>query len=460
MTSLDLEFKFAWDWLLPTNRLKTYYLFGFESKEELYLQRKFLALKLMQCSISPELMVINDSQYNGIQEIQISQQFKTALVLCVVSNKNKLQYWRNVFCNELMNIREYGLLPASKPRLIIPLNSPRDAIMGLKLHRPGRLGARLACIIIQLLARIYNYTLLHNRVLLIASRNSNEFIGSAELVNLPLLQTKISYDFALYLGAPSTNRKTIALPVGRCVPEVILKIASSKIAKKSLRNEARALKELESSIISEHVPRLFEVSDGPQDLTLCVEYRQRRWSTKSKLDKSIVDFLIKLALINRDSKSLESELNQIDCYGFNSILNGELRFAYLQIYERLRDISKLKKPLLTHCSHGDFASWNYSWTKKGFYVYDWEESRFDDIAFGDVFYCSIAPAVEIYRNSNPVKILNTTLDLARSVSTLDYKNENNIQVYLAIWLLKKIKQKQEHYLYGELLLSLQRTWSS
>ena len=87
MTSLDLEFKFAWDWLLPTNRLKTYYLFGFESKEELYLQRKFLALKLMQCSISPELMVINDSQYNGIQEIQISQQFKTALVLCVVSNR-------------------------------------------------------------------------------------------------------------------------------------------------------------------------------------------------------------------------------------------------------------------------------------------------------------------------------------------------------------------------------------
>ena len=262
-----------------------------------------------------------------------------------------------------------------------------------------------------------------------------------------------SIDYALYLGTPEDNRKTVVLPLGDSPPSIILKVAETPRARASLMNEVSALSVLSQSPLASCVPKLEDLISSDATLTLYQEYRSRRSVSQHKLDAAVINFLGQLMALNHQSMRLSAYL-KVFPEDSKECVADDVISACRALRERLQNQAKLNAELLLHLTHGDFAPWNCIWTDQGLFVFDWEESEADGLALQDAFYYVIAPALLVQRNASVTETFNTVFCFANRVVEAS-GTKLDIQLYFALWLLARAGRAK---LYDELCVLLAQRW--
>lgn len=452
MVGRTLDFHFGWRWLLPAVGDASARLYGFSSEEEQFLKGALPGLTWVSDE-RPAVVLVDGVGCAGYSEPP-SAAIENARVVCVIASRAHGRTWRTRLSAAFPHLREYGLLPESSPRVVVPLGSSKHAITGLSLHRPGRLVARLALRVARALATVGSYYLLRGRVLLIASREGN--LSPRAAVEAGRVQgSGPDVDFALYLGTPDDNRKTVILPLGASAPDVILKAAATHKACAALTNEAVALSALADSSLAPQVPKLAGKIAANGGLTLYQEYRPRRATGRLNMNRAVTAFLAGLSRLNAAEQSLADRLSALP-EAPSTGLTETATAAFYALRARLQSYAEAGTVLWLHRNHGDFAPWNCAWTDSGLFVFDWEASRPQDLAFGDAFYYAIAPALLVQRNANAQQILDGAVQLAQQVADAAGMAEIDCRLYLALWLLGRETPGRLH---GELMVALDRSWS-
>lgn len=343
-------------------------------------------------------------------------------------------------------VREYALLPAGQPRVVVPLSSAKNASAGLRLHRPGRWRVRLGLLVARWFARVGHFGLLRRRVLVIATREEGIVSRGAVKAGLNTSNLSERADYALYLGTPAENRKTVILPLGG-LRQVILKQGTSPIAKAALLNEAAALQALSLAPLAAQVPVLDDVGERVDLLVLQQEYRARHWMSEAGMRRATVDFLGKLSREGRNAKPLVEVLNRSGLMTSDEA-RTKGRMSYARVRSHLDILATAGTMVWGHRSHGDFAPWNCAWTAKGFFVYDWEDSQPWGVALGDAFYYAISPALHVESKPNPGFVMNKALMLAAQVVKCSDFRSVDINLYFAFWVLAKC---ETHSFYDHIL---------
>jgi len=432
-----LDYRFAWRWLLPLQGCESYRLYGFNKEEKRFWNKVLKSNCVVTGQVIADILMLN-SDCSENKERPTDNDFDDSNMVCVIGSRSSVKRWRAVLSQKFPQIREYGLLPTSNPRIVVPLSNTRYAEIALSLHRPGRLIARWGIGAARLLARWGITFPLKRRVLLIGVRKQLSIpIGVIQANELEILPEQ-DLDYALYLGVSGENRKTVVLPIFSAKPEVILKVGESQGARQSLLNEVAVLQGLYDSSIASNVPRLIKIKDTKSALTLFQEYRARQQVAERLSEAAIIDFLGQLSTIERKLCTLDSVLENITSpepiESNKNIVSDVVR----AIWSRLSAQADKGINVWQHRSHGDFAPWNISWTDKGLFVYDWEESRDQDLAFSDAFYFVVGKAVHIGRQPNPARTLRATLKFAQRVVVATGFNNVDLNTYFALWALRRI----------------------
>jgi len=405
--------------------------------------------------VEPVGLLLVDGDRCTLRESPSSAELHAAQVAGVVVGRERAHYWRAILAMEFPVVREYGLLPAANPRVVVPLDSPRHALAALSLHRPGRWAARVALWLAGQLATLGSVAVLRERVLFVAARDSD--CRPRGLVEAGLRERCLTAGmmYALYLGTADENRKTVILPLGDASPEVILKVAANSRSVASLEHEAAVLACLVESPVSEYVPRLAGVLAASATLTVCQEYRPRCRIGERRMRKEVTVFLARLSSINRRQVLLADALAQLPA-SFDHGPADELVGACRALYARLITLGGNGVQLWLHRAHGDFTPWNSAWTEKGLFVFDWEQSRSEDLALGDAFSYVVAPARLLRQGASPRATLSAALDLGDRVLAAAALSGPGSRVYMALWLLHRAYQAA---FFGELIVFLERNWS-
>ncbi len=451
MAYAELDFRFGWRWLLPSMTGDRIRLYGLAKEEAVFWREALPELEWKDDDGSRADVLLVDGVHCPLQAMPALADIQNAQLVCMVLNRVQARHWRMVLHDVFPQVREYGLLPSGNPRVVVPLSKSHHTITALRLHRPGRWIARLGLTLACVLARFGNFALLRGRVLLIATRSTDFTPNGAVHAGLFEHTDRQPTDYALYLGTPDANRKTVVLPLMDASPSRILKVAATPEARTSLNTEASALSALSQSSLSVFVPRLDGLVSSDAMLTLYQEYRPRRQIGQRKLDAATVAFLGRIALLGRKSMPLSEYLMALPIKAHSST---EINEACRALYQRLQDLAVADLEIWVHRTHGDFAPWNCTWTDQGLFVFDWEESREQGLALGDAFYYAIAPALLVQRNANAAKTLDAALHLANNVAGAS-GTELDSRVYLALWLLDRVGQAN---LYDALIVLLERGW--
>jgi hypothetical protein len=453
VTDATLDFRFGWRWLLPEST-GACRLYSFAEEEQAFWKDALPAPKCKGDGPSAEMLLINgnDCAERGRPS---DAEIDAARVVCVIADRVPARFWRKRLKASFPLLREYGLLPRAGSRVVAPLASSRLAATALGLHRPGRWTARLGVGLARALARAGNFTLLRGRVLLIASREQSNIPRSVDREGLLAHCSAQGMDFALYLGTEDDNRKTVVLPLGSCTPDVILKVAATQRARASLENEAEALLALGQTSLGAQIPNLLGMVDSADSLTLHQEYRPRKSCSRRRMNEAMVAFLGSLSRLNAKKKPLTGVLATARV-GVCKNTTEEVAEACRILHARLRRLAEAGEEVSLHRSHGDFAPWNCAWTDKGLLVFDWEQSREQDLALGDAFYYVVAPLLLVRRDADAERTLEATLRFARRVAASGNAAGQDARVYLALWLLSRLGQGR---LYDKMLVSLARSWA-
>lgn len=415
-----LDYRFAWRWLLPSQNSDKLAFHGLGvDVQAWWLQRHPIA----------------DTPENADGAlVALDTLSSTQIEMCLTQHKLRwLCAWGSgkavarlaAQLQDYGSVRTYGLLPASMPRVVVPLSSPAAASAGLGLHRPGRLVARVALKLAAVLVWLGQYQLLQKQVLLIACREQDCTPSGA--VKAGYFRAAMTEDFALYLGTPESNRKTVALPVPLTAKQGIIKAANNPEACKALRNEAQALIAMEEMALHIYVPALLSFHDDGTQVSLIQEYRQRQPVSARQQQNAVLDFLRSMATIECHQKTLGEYLAHND---------EQLPAELAALRQHLTTLPQ-STPLLLHLCHGDFAPWNCAWSQPGLFVYDWEASHNDGLTLSDAFYYVLAPLLHIHQSVDGERALDLVRAFVRPLlqqpdnTTLDYR------LYLALWLLQQ-----------------------
>ena len=453
MTEKYYDFKFGWRWLLPLQRCSTICLHGFDEAEQRFWERAFPS-----CAFSPHDATADARVLDADRHIETSsvaeKDFTHAKIICVVGTGSNVSVWRAQLKSQFPQVREYGLLPASNPRVIIPLSSRKNTLIALALHRPGRWIARVGLWAARILASMGNNLMLRRYLLLVATRDPSAPPTGAEQSQVARFLTESGLDYALYLGTMDENRKTVVLPLGGSDPVTILKVGETPTARRSLENEAATLEALRKSPIAHQAPRPTGMVDNDGVLTLFQEFRPRRSVLRKSYDAAVTDFLGKLTGISRQSRPLFTILTDMTADGVESPIACEPPYL-ATVWMRLQSLAEMGVSVWEHRSHGDFAPWNCSWTEQGLFVFDWEESKECDLAFSDAFYFVTATALHVQRKPNAQHTIDTALHLAEQVAHAGRIAGVDVRAHLACWLIGRIG-KAPHY--SEMLQVLGQRW--
>lgn len=458
MTTAALDYRFGWRWLLPVGAGVQLRLCGFAADEALFWQRWVVGL-LSAAPSAPAgsapgaRLLLVDAGRCRAGEQPTAAELAQADVVAVLADRAQGGHWRRTLQGALASVREYALLPAANPRVVVPLSAPRHALAGLGLHRPGRWVARVGIGLARTLAAGGHCGLLRGRVLLIAARNPQACAVGARQAGLQRAPDGQPWQaFALYLGTADDKRKTVVLPLSSGPPRVILKAGSSPQARAALGQEAEALLALAASPVAGQVPRLLGQVASAEALTLQQEYRPRRRVPQAGMETAVVRFLGCLAGLSRQGVALAEVLpTALTHDGPGAAAAPAARAA---VRARLGQLATAGEMVWLHRTHGDFAPWNCAATDQGLFVYDWEDSREHGLALSDAFYYAVAPALLVQRRPQAAATLAAALHLAGRVLAAS-PGALDVRLYLALWLLARVGKAA---LYDELLIELERSW--
>ncbi len=436
-----LDYRFGWRWLLPSQANQNIYLLGFDGEESSFWKCILLPATITNRPDCAASWIVNADSLD-LTAIPNCSTFENVSTVCVVGGGPLIGRWRDVLQKaSFADIYEYGLLPHANPRVVVPLGARNHAVQGLSLHRPGRRIAQMGIQISQILAGMGIYAPLRRRVLLIANKRSGAVPVGALRARVPQHLSRQVLGYALYLGNPDDNRKTVVLPLGAGMPETILKSGSSPLARLALLNEHRALSAMHETPLCANVPLLQGLVDNQYGITLYQEYRQRIPQGIKSLQPKILEFLAELSRIDRRNRLLIEYLE----------VNIDLAPVPASIKKWLVHRSQQGVAVCVHLGHGDFAPWNLSSSSKGLFVYDWEESRPDMPAFWDCFYYVAAPSLRIQKQANPAFVTAQCIDFARQVAFISELDHLDIVCHFVLWCLSRITVEP---FYGQMLATL------
>ena len=321
MDESALDFRFGWRWLLPLSTCRTVQLVGFSPEEKSYWESLF-PFSGPICRRQPAELFIIKYDGGGASFNPNSFDFSKARFLALVGPGKQATSWRRTLRESFPLVREYCLLPSENPRVVVPLSSFMATKAALDLHRPGRWVARFGVQTAKIMARFEIYTLLRQRVLLIASQNQKSQTGGSRFSAQSKRNSSPEIDYALYLGSPNSNRKTVVLPINSGGPSSILKIAETTKAKLALSNEADVLEKLAHSQISSYIPRSEGLVETEGALYLYQEYRSRKPVTARQMDLEVTTFLGLLSQIESRPLPLSSVDYELTNKIFLSIYTG------------------------------------------------------------------------------------------------------------------------------------------
>lgn len=418
----ELDHRFGWRILAPVAGATSLHLNGFDVTAEAALQEWFASARGTK-QRRGSIALVEDSgpaSSRGLAWAGVDG----AIAACILSGRRAAGRWRRGLESRSFAVREYALLSARSPRVVVPLSHSERATLGLSLHRPGRRIARIAVWLARALLRLGVDWPLRGRVLLVATRAAGGD-PSAGCALEGLLQER--EDAAIYLGHPSELRKTIVLPLGRGVPDRIIKVAMRAQARGRLQREAGVLRDLQSTPLRGRVPRVLVERDAPDALAVTMEYRPRRGQREGVMHDAVRRFLRDLSSLEREGRALGD--------GDPPALAPSASPAVRALWERVAAAASARQRVWMHRAHGDFAPWNCSWTDGGLFVYDWEESR-HAVAFGDAFYYELASSVHVGGGRGIDRGVERALALARSVADGGPMDRADLRLHLALWLLE------------------------
>ena len=448
-----LDFHYSWRWLLPSGSGQQAVYFGLNHEEQRWWTQT-LAMQSPIGTSSPTEGCLIAFDHCDVESVVEKVNDMRPSWLCAWGSGSAVNRLRDSL-GEFGSIREYALLPAYNPRVVVPLISSKHAIAGLHLHRPGRWVAQVGLLVARSLAKFRHFGLVRRRVLLVATRSPYFPIGAVHAKLKISLQTE-QQDYALYLGAQGSNRKTVVLPIKKnSQPKVILKIAETTKARSALINEAQALQTLATiTSLASRVPKLIGIEETDSSLTLLQEYRTRLFARKHRFNAAVVDFLVDLAKLERKMDKL-AEVVPVLPQHVDAGLIPRVRIAATQLREKLEILANNGVRSWMHRCHGDFAPWNCSWTSRGLFVFDWEESKAHELALGDAFYFVISPFVHVQKQSGAAFVMAIAIQFADELARRAGFDEIDVRMYLAVWLLQRLSKNP---FYGELVIELERSW--
>lgn len=453
MSDHFLDFKFGWRWLMPLQNCTTIGLCGFEPDEARFWRQSFATKQVSDDFFAADALVIDADRCSNATLSRAIQ--ASPSVLCVVGSRKRLRKWREI-TSVYRDVRQYGLLPATRPRVVVPLNCRRHTSYALALHRPGRWLARLAVQAAGFLAHFGSTGLLRGRSLLIATTASLPPNGVASrsepIADLDTANT----DYALYLGVEGENRKTVALPLGTAAPSIIIKTATSTQSMASLRNEAAALESLQHTALAQNVPHLLAIDDDGATVSIYQEFRSRTSATPWRQRIAVTEFLGQLSRINRQNRPLADLLGEMRDKISSPTLRADARKMTEDAWARLESLAGSGTVVWEHRIHGDFAPWNCVFTRQGLFVFDWEESKECDLAFGDLLYFICAPILHMGRKHDADHALNDIFRIGNSIARTALPTPVELELYLTCWLLRKMDESPFYY---QMLQALMRRWT-
>lgn len=452
ISAAQLDYRFGWRWLLPYVSGQSLYLGGFGKAEKAFWLETVSSAVWVQEPMQAEGWIIDTggSTLGEVENMITAFPYTVQWVVCLGAGKAVHRLQRQLAC-EFATIHEYGLVPAANPRLVIPLAKSCHAVTALALHRPGRWTARLGVWLAAMLARCRLYFPLRRRVLLVATRAPSLRSIGALRAGCGVHLAGGGSDFALYLGTPDENRKTVVLPLKEAVPEMLIKMGESTQARQALQNEATALEFLANLSLARQVPQMVELVENERCVALYQEYRPRLKIRPAMMEEAVIDFLVRLSTIELRSRPLQEVLAEMPATSDMLGLDGGGGAATLSIWWWLQKRAEDGVMVYEHRSHGDFAPWNCAWTAHGLFVYDWEESRPRALAFGDAFYFVLAPALHGDGKQEPSYIQAKALSWAGQVASRGVVRTAEVKVHFALWLLGKQATHPGYALFVEYL---------
>lgn len=447
----ELSYRFGWRVLLPIKYGSNVLLLGFNDQEKCYLKRALPEVSVVGQQSPATDVIVNDLDPKSFDDL-IFTHLKS---ISVIGSKKNIYAWRRLVANKFAETNIYGMLPPNNPRVILPLGHSDWIIKGLALHSPGRWFARTAVFGLKILARIGIESALHRKMLFIATDVSATLPGDIRINNLNGKNKNTKQASALYLGSPDEFRKTVILPLSDTL-STILKHGDTQKANNTIRNEAETLKILSQTELASHVPILHDLVDRNDKVTLHQEYRPRVNRLRCHMERASLNFLVRLSLQGRSTRKLKDVLSNLRDKSCPTNRDA-VHVASRQVWKRLDELAEQGVKIIGYRSHGDFASWNYEWTRKGFFVFDWEESQAWDIAFEDVFYQIIGPALHISKPLTPASVETKAIDSALVFASNAGLPVEDIRMYWAIWLLKRISRGTMP-LYEQCLENVANSW--
>lgn len=381
-------------------------------------------------------VVVVNADCPTLDSAAIGRQVQHANLVAMVGRPRMLSRWRG-HLRGFADVRHYGLLPTSLPRLVVPLGHGAWVRAGLALHRPGRRAARAAVAATRLLARFGVAQIMFRRRLVVARRlgEVGRSEGPVPECDLDPQAPRPDRDFALYLGTADPDRKTIVLPLGPGAPDRIVKVARTSMARDALSREVANLRMLEGTPLADRVPRVFAYREAERESALHIEYRPRSNAPESRIREAASGFLADLASLDRGEVALPLWLGGLD--------QAKLSGAAARLRGALERSARSDVTLRLHRSHGDFTPWNCFWTDAGFFVFDWEESRPLQPAFFDAFSYVISPALLIDGRLNPGRVVRDALGFAARVAVRAALPAEAIPVHLGAWLLDRATRRPD-----------------
>lgn len=423
-----LDYQYGWRWLLPHCVNRGVGLVGFSEDEVLFWKTVLPVTSHNREDARRDFLIINGCRYQPDSALA-----ESAVGVCVFADRDQSSQWRSILDSSFPYIREYALLPPGNPRVVVPLSSGLNTYRSLALHRPGRRWARVALTLSRWLARVGSLWLLKKRVLLIATDAQNSTPVGAIEAELDDTSEKEARDYALYLGSPDNNRKTVVLPMGAEPLTAITKIGATQVARSSVECEASALTYLSATSLKEAVPKILKITISPEVVALTQEYRLRRRVRSRHFENEVVKFLMRLANQGLVKHHLSGLLDRLVGEHPNNVAQ-EHPTERQQLLAKLREVAGGGDYLWRSRVHGDFAPWNCAWTDKGLFVYDWEASQEAGIALSDAFYYVCAPAMLVDGRQNLEETLDSALNLGKRVAAMA-RLDLDVKIQFAVWLL-------------------------
>ncbi|MEX0654181.1 MAG: hypothetical protein WD534_03750 [Phycisphaeraceae bacterium] len=303
-------------------------------------------------------------------------------VMAITCTTGRRRLERRLRAAELFQIDAYGLLPAARPWLFVPLRTTATRAHALTCHTPSSLTSSLAAGVARGMSRAGLVWPIARRCLVLATRSAVGHAGGGIVGDLAVRLEREVKDVVVM----GRDHRTIMLLLGTdAQPIGVAKLAGHDAGREALAREAEALRRMACSPLAAHAPQVMfegEFRGLAVQVQSYVPAQGRRGQQRPA--RSHYEFLASMTRVEPERKPLEATTAWRDVTGhFSDQRPAPAASAMSTLLARCRAADR-RRPILCHRTHGDFTPWNIRTANGRFMVIDWEESEHDGMVGSDL----------------------------------------------------------------------------